>query len=217
LALHFGFWITGLGLTAVASAVLLVTASPIFVATFDRIFFGQRLRALGWGGIGVSLAGTALVVGGDFHGTSLLGDGLALLGGIAVAAYTLAGRQARRSLGIFEYAFIAYAVAGICLFGATLVSHEALGGYDPSTWWAIAALIVGPQLLGHTIINLVLKDIDATAVSVTIMLEPVVATFLAFVLFAETPSALFYPGAVAILTGIFMTSLVTRPQPVVPE
>ena len=88
---------------------------------------------------------------------------------------------------------------------------------DPATWWAIVALIVGPQLLGHTIINLVLKDIDATAISVTIMLEPVVATLLAFVLFAETPSALFYPGAVAILTGIFMTSLVTRPQPVVPE
>jgi drug/metabolite transporter (DMT)-like permease len=161
--------------------------------------------------------GTVLIVGGDFHGGSLLGDGLAVIGGVAAAAYTLAGREARRDLGIFEYAAVTYGIAALCLLVLCVFSGESLGGYDPTTWWAIVGLIVGPQLFGHTIINLVLKELDATVVSVTIMAEPVIATFSAFVLFSEVPVALFYPGAVAVLMGIGLVALATRVPPEVFE
>lgn len=217
LALHFATWVTSLTLTSVASAVVLVTAGPIFVAALDRVFFGRRLSASGWTGICISLAGTVLIVGGDFHGNSQLGDGLALAGGFAVAVYTLAGREARRDLGIFEYAAVTYAVAAVCLLVACVVSGESLSGYDATTWWAIAGLIVGPQLLGHTVINLVLKDLDATTVSVTIMTEPVIATALALVLFSEIPTAWFYPGALAVLAGIYVVAKATHVRPEVLE
>src|SRR3972149_4099955 len=44
LALHFGLWITSLKYTSVATSVVLVTASPIFIAIASRFLFGQRLR-----------------------------------------------------------------------------------------------------------------------------------------------------------------------------
>ena len=98
---------------------------------------------------------------------------------------------------------------------STLIDGQALSGYDGGTWLALAAIIVGPQLLGHTVINLVLKDLDATTVAISIMAEPIIAAGLAYVLFSETPSALIYPGGAAILVGIYLVSTVGRAQVVV--
>ena len=69
---------------------------------------------------------------------------------------------------------------------------------------------IGPQLLGHTVINLVLSDIDATTVSVTIMAEPVIAIAAAFILFDEVPSWLIYPGGALILLGVYLVSTTRR-------
>jgi drug/metabolite transporter (DMT)-like permease len=213
LAVHFASWITSLGLTTVASSVLLVSASPIFVALAARLLFRERLAALGWVGLVLALAGTALIGGTGFGGSSLQGNGLALLGGATAGGYALAGQLARRRLGILEYAVITYSAAAAILLVACLVSGEALFGYDAQTWWAIAGLIVGPQLLGHTVINLVLSDLDATTVTVAIMGEPIIAITLAFFLFTEVPSWTVYPGGAAILAGIYLVSSARRTAP----
>jgi drug/metabolite transporter (DMT)-like permease len=156
------------------------------------------------------LAGTILIVGGDLGGSSLTGDVLALAGGIAGGGYAMAGQASRKTLGILEYAVVTYAVAAVLLFFACLVKGDSFSGYGGGTWIALAALVLGPQLLGHTGINYVLKEIDATTVSVAIMAEPVIATALAFLLFAETPSLLVYPGGFAVLLGIYLTTSVAR-------
>ena len=210
LAVHFASWITSLELTTVASSVLLVSASPIFVALAARVFFHEHLATAGWVGLVLALAGTALVGGTGFGGSSLEGNGLALLGGATAGGYAMAGQLARRSLGILEYAVVTYAVAAALLLVACLVGGVELWGYDAQTWWAIAGLIVGPQLLGHTVINLVLSDIDATTVTVAIMGEPIIAITLAFALFDEVPSWTVYPGGVAILVGIYLVSVARK-------
>jgi drug/metabolite transporter (DMT)-like permease len=206
LAVHFATWITSLELTTVASSVLLVSTTPIFVALAAWLLLKERVQARGWGGVLLAFAGTVLVAGGDLSGSSLDGNLLALIGGATAGGYVLAGRSARQDIGILEYAVIAYASAGALLLAACLVEGVELWGFDARTWWAITGIVIGPQLLGHTMINLVLKDIDVTTVSVSIMAEPVIATALAFVLFDEVPPALLYPGGAAILAGIYLTS-----------
>jgi drug/metabolite transporter (DMT)-like permease len=206
LAVHFATWITSLELTTVASSVLLVSTTPIFVALAAWLLLKERVQARGWAGVLLAFAGTVLVAGGDLSGSSLDGNILALVGGATAAGYVLAGRRARQGIGILEYAVIAYASAGVLLLLSCLGGGVELWGYDARTWWAIAGIVIGPQLLGHTMINLVLKDIDVTTVSVSIMAEPVIATALAFLLFDEVPPALLYPGGAAILAGIYLTS-----------
>ena len=76
----------------------------------------------------------------------------------------------------------------------------------PAIWLALAGLILGPQLFRRTVIHYTLRDIGATVVSVAIMAEPVIATVFAFILFSEDPSLLIYPGGLAILVGIFLSS-----------
>jgi drug/metabolite transporter (DMT)-like permease len=215
LALHFATWITSLDLTTIAASVLLVSTTPIFTAAAGRLFFRESIGNRGLAGIALAFAGTALIVGTDVSGSDALGNLLALAGGAMAAGYVIAGRRSRRTLAILPYAVVTYAVAAILLLPPTLIDGQDLFGYDRATWWALVAIVVGPQLLGHTIINLVLDDLDATTVSVSIMAEPIIASALAYVLFSETPTALIYPGGAAILLGIYLAS--TRAQPVVVE
>jgi drug/metabolite transporter (DMT)-like permease len=215
LALHFGTWITSLELTTVAASVLLVSTTPIFVGLAERFIFSERLHSIAWIGIVASFLGAGLIGGGDLSGSNLLGNLLALIGGATAGGYVLAGRDARRTLGIIDYAVVTYAAAAAFLLVACLTADVPLGGFAPQTWWALIAIVAGPQLLGHTMINLVLRDIDATTVSVMIMAEPLIATFLAYVLFTEIPSLLVYPGGVAILVGIYLVTVGRRATPVV--
>jgi drug/metabolite transporter (DMT)-like permease len=206
LAVHFATWITSVDLTSIAASVLLVSTTPVFVAVAGRLLFGTRLVLRAWLGILVALAGSALVAGGDFGGSSLVGDALALAGGAAAAGYVMAGARARQELGIFAYAFLAYAASALLLAVVCVAAQVPLWGYSATTWWAIAGLVAGPQILGHTIINFALRELDAATVSVSIMAEPVVATGLALLLFSEMPSWLVLPGGAAILAGIYAVS-----------
>ena len=210
LAVHFATWITSVNLTSIASSVLLVCTTPIFVAIAARWIFAERLGVIGWSGIGLALFGSALVAGFDFGGSRMEGNLLALIGAVTVSGYSLAGRGSRQKLGILEYACVTYGASAVVLLIVALPMHVKLTGYSSQTWWALAGLIVGPQLLGHTFINFALRAIDATRVSVAVMAEPVVATTLAYFLFQETPSWLAYPGGVAILVGIYLVTTVQQ-------
>lgn len=217
LAAHFATWITSVNLTTIASSVLLVSTTPIFTAIVERWAFKDRMPKSGWFGIALAFAGTGLIAGLDFEGASLLGNLLALAGAITVAGYALGGERARQKLGILEYAVVTYGFAAIALLPVCLFASVELGGYDDTTWLAIAGLIVGPQLLGHTLINMSLSDIDATTVSVAVMAEPVIAITLAWLLFSEVPSVFAYPGGVAILAGIYVVSVARQRAPVIVE
>jgi drug/metabolite transporter (DMT)-like permease len=206
LALHFATWITSLRLTTVAASVLLVSTTPVFVALAAWALWGESPRRRGWVGIGLTLMGSALVAGGDLGGSSLAGNALALAGGATIAGYVLAGRKARRSMGIVEYAVVTYACSAALLGAVCVAAGVPLASYESGTWLALAGLVVGPQLLGHTVINFVLKDIDATTVSVVVMAEPLIATALAYALLDEVPPALALPGGVVLLAGIYFVS-----------
>jgi drug/metabolite transporter (DMT)-like permease len=217
LALHFATWITSVGLTSVASSVLLVSTTPVFTALVAWFVFKERLATLGWIGIVLTLVGVGLIGGGDFGGSSGLGNLLALIGGATAGGYLIVGAQARRTMGIVEYAVVTYTTAGLLVLAVCLVGDVPLWGYDAQTWWAIVGSVIGPQLLGHTLINATLSHIDTTTVAVTIMAEPVIATALAYFIFSESPSLLLYPGGVLILAGIYLVTTVSRQPGVAPE
>lgn len=217
LAAHFATWITSLELTTVAASVLLVTSSPAFVALMAWWLFGERLRSVAWLGIVLTAAGTALVAGGDLSGAEFEGNLLALAGAVTVGVYMLVGQVSRRELGILEYSVVTYGVAGALLLLSSVAVGAELWGYDAQTWWALVGLLIGPQLLGHTVLNYVLKDLGATTVAVAVMAEPLIAAILALMLFGQVPPLVIYPGAAAILTGIYLVSTRGKSPEVVVE
>lgn len=209
LALHFALYISAVGLTTVASAVLLATMAPLFVGLGAGLLLGEPPGRRTWAGIVVA-AGGALVIGIADAGAAplveraLLGDTMGFGAAVMLAGYLLAGRSARRRLPVSVYGLWVYGIAAAVLLAACLATGTPLGGYGPTTWLAITGLIIGPQLLGHTVLNQLLSTLEATTVAVVVLAEPVGAGLLAWVVLGELPPPLFALGASLVLAGMWI-------------
>ncbi|UCD10098.1 MAG: DMT family transporter [Dehalococcoidales bacterium] len=206
LALHFGLWITSLSYTSVATSVVLVTATPIFVAVTSYLLFREKLTIRIVTGIMISIGGSVLIGYGNLSiGTDqLLGAGLALTGALAVAGYLLIGRRLRRTTGILSYAFVTYSSAGVLLLITTMASGYSLSGYSGDTYLMFVLLALIPQILGHSSLNWSLKFMPATMVTIAVLGEPIIATILAFFILNEAPTLNEIIGGILILGGIFI-------------
>jgi drug/metabolite transporter (DMT)-like permease len=205
LALHFATWVPSLSFTSVASSTALVATQPVWAAVIAR-WRGEHIPRGTWAGIGVAMAGAVVLTGVDLsiEPRALLGDVLALVGGALAAAYVTVGADVRRTLTTSVYAVVCYSVAAGALLVVCLVGREPLAGYDAGTWWALVGLTVGPQLLGHTVLNRVLSTTSATLVSVAILFEIVGAALLAWAFFGEVPPLSAAPAGVLIAAGLVM-------------
>jgi drug/metabolite transporter (DMT)-like permease len=203
LAAHFATWIPSLSYTSVASSVALVATQPVWAALIAR-HRGEQIARQTWIGIGLALAGTLVLTGVDLSisGRALFGDLLALLGGVLAAAYVTVGADVRRHVSTVAYALACYATAALLLLGLCVATQQVLTGYDRDTWLAIGGLVVGAQLLGHTLMNFVLRSISPTAVSVAILFEILGATIIARIAFGETPPVGAWPAGLLIVAGV---------------
>ncbi len=206
LALHFGLWIASLSYTSVATSVVMVTTTPIFVAIASYFLFQEKLTRQTVLGIAISIIGAVFIGYGNWKlGPSpLFGGILALLGALAVVGYLIIGRRLMREIGLLSYISLAYGSAAVLLLVATLVSGYNLIGYSSATYIWLVLLAVVPQLIGHSSVNWSLRFIPATLVTIAILGEPVGATTLAFLILKEVPSLSEFGGGFLILAGIFV-------------
>lgn len=206
LALHFFLWITSLNHTSVATSVVLVTITPIFVAVASYLLFRERLTRQVIAGILVCLVGAVLIGYGNWQiGTeSLYGGGLALLGALAVAGYLIIGRRLRQGMSLLSYAFLVYGSAAVILLVAVFIGGYPVFGYSGDTYVMLVLLAVVPQLMGHMSLVWALRFVSATLVTIAVLGEPVGATILAFLILDEVPTWSEIVGGVLILGGIFV-------------
>jgi drug/metabolite transporter (DMT)-like permease len=203
LGVHFLTWIASLGMTSVASSVVLVSTHPLWVAAWSALVWHERLSRRGAAGIATALTGTAVLALGDgVGGLSLAGDLLALVGAASFAGYLLVGRNLRSRIAVLPYATAVYAVAAVALLPALLVLRAPLWPYPARQWLLFAALAVVPTVGGHTVFNWSLAYLPATAVSVALLWEPVGASLLAWWLLGQPPTASDVAGGALVLAGI---------------
>jgi len=206
IALHFALWITSLDYTSIASSVILVTSHPAFVAVISYFLWGERLNKLTIGGIAVALIGIIFVNYGGltFGSRALWGDLLALMAGFSMGAYLVIGGQLRARIDILSYLAIIYTCSAVILLTATLIFGHSLFGYSPTTYLMLILLALIPQLIGHSCLNLAVRLIPVTLVSVAILGEPIGATVLGYFILSEMPTVKEIVGGVLILGGIFI-------------
>ena len=219
LGAHFAAWITSLAYTSVASSVVLVSSSPLFVALIAALVLRERLSRLVLAGLVLTLAGAAVVGLSDvcslqgcppwqafLQGSAFVGDLLALLGALAFAVYLSAGRVLRASVSLTCYIFAAYATAALVLCAVVWATRLPVTGFTGQAYVWLGLLALVPQLIGHSAFNWALKYLPATYVSVTILAEPLGSSVLAAVLLREVPGIIQLAGSVLILAGILVAS-----------
>ena len=205
LALHFATWISSLRYTSVASSTALVSTQPIWAALMARragVYIDRKV----WLGISVALIGVVILTGIDFvlEPRALIGDALALAGGIFSAAYVTAGERVRQSVSNPVYTTIVYAMSAAVLLIMCGVFRTPMSGYGASGWWTIIALTVGAQLLGHTLINRVLKTTSATFSSLAILLEMPGAVIVAAIWLGQVPPLSIVPAVILLFLGLVL-------------
>ena len=214
LAAHFASWLPSLSMTTVGASTALVTTTPIWTALAARAS-GVHLPAPVWWGLGLAVFGAALIAGVDVTVSweALAGDGLALLGAICAGGYMLAGARARERLTTSAYAVVCYSTCAVALAVAALVAGVPLAGFSAHDWWLIAAITFCAQLLGHTLLNLVLSSVGPTVVGLAVLLEVPGALLVALVVLQQVPPLLAVPGMVAVVIGVALVVRAGRPAP----
>lgn len=225
LAIHFGTWITSLEFTSVASSVVLVSTSPLWVALLAWLFLGEPLPPSLLGGLALALGGSVIIGFAEARsGISprpLLGNALALAGALAVSGYWLIGRRLRHHLSLIPYVTLVYGFAALTLLAAALLMRQPLTGFKTATYGWFLLLALGPQLLGHSSFNWALAHLPAAYVAIATLGEPIGAALLAFLLLGETPSWLKTAAAALILAGILLAlrqrpGKIEKPEPQTP-
>jgi drug/metabolite transporter (DMT)-like permease len=215
LAIHFALFLGSLAFTTVGSSTTLATMSPIFVALGGVWFLGERIDRRTWIGMALTMAGAVAIGLADageltLGPRALLGDVMAFVSALSVTVYLLIGRRTRGSTHASIYSGVVYASASLVLVVVCVVAGAPLWGYTTTQWLALAGLVVGPQLLGHTVFNTLMSSIPAHVVSIAVLGEPVVATVLAWWLLDQLPAPLFFVAAPMVLVGVALAVLRRR-------
>jgi drug/metabolite transporter (DMT)-like permease len=206
LALHFVTWFTSLRYTSVASSVVLVSTQPVFVVIGSWLFFRERISRLAMFGGCLALCGSFIIGAGDLHldMRAFLGDLLALGAAMFVSGYLHIGRRLRGGLSQPAYTFFTYGSSALVLVLASLASRTPFGPYPVQDWVIFMALAVVCTILGHTVFNWVLRYVQASVVSVSVLGEPLGAIVWASVFLGEYPTLRQVIGAGFIFGGLFL-------------
>ena len=210
-ALHFIFYIASLSFTTIAHALALVYTSPIWVTLFSAFVLREPLPPRKYAGIVVAVIGVAIMAGFEPHYTAcslngtgqcmVLGDAIALLSGLCLAIYSIAGRGERDRHPLFRYTTTVYGLAALWLLPVTLFfafQHT----YPLAAVGAVVALGVFPLGLGHTLYNAAVRRVHATYANLIATQEVTGGIILGVLLLGEIPSITTVIGVVVTLVGI---------------
>ena len=211
LALHFVGFFLAMRMTTVAAGTALVALQPIFAALFVKLS-GGHIPSKAWLGMIVSFAGVLLVVGVDLQISfkSFLGDVAALISAALAAAYMIAGSKAQRTLETTTYTTICYFICSMTALPMALIAGNEIFSFSAKEWWILLGLILGAQLLGHSMFNSALKRVSPAVVSLIVFFEVPVSAVLAVWWLDQKPPVGIIPGIVLILIGCVLVVTRTR-------
>jgi drug/metabolite transporter (DMT)-like permease len=210
-----GFWHTSIKLTSVANSTLLANLASIFVTLAAWLFLRQRPSALFLVGLAAALAGVGLLVETSVQLSSraLLGDALGVVTAMFYAGYILAVKGLRdRGETTLHLMAVTSTITALLLYPVALASGEQMLPVSAFGWWMLIGLALVSHAAGQGLIAYALAHLPAAFSSVSLLLQPVMAAFFAWVLLAEGLAPLQIAGAAIVLVGIYLARQGSKAQ-----
>lgn len=206
LALHFATWIEGVALTSIANSVVLVTLTPVWLALWSLVVLRRPPGARLWAAIILAVGGSGVMAWGSMKlgPETLLGDGLALAGGLFFAAFFLVAENVRRRVGVMIFVVLVYAGAAVLLWIPVLGLGLPVAGFSGQTYFALVAIAVVSQVIGHSGFNWAVKAISPMVLALTLLSEPVLSAALGWMYFREGVGTETVIGGMLVLGAIFL-------------
>ena len=213
-ALDLGFWHYGIHYTSVTNATVLSNLTPVVVTTFAWIFLRQRPKALFLAAVALGVGGAWLMAiekGGGHLVNQPLGDALSLCTAFWYALYFLTMAEGRKTETTSRMMFWVGAVGAPLILVAALLLGEPIFPTSPLGWGALVGLGL-MHVTGQGSIAWAMGRLPAATTSVVVLIQPIVAAWLGWILFAEPIGRLQAVGAAVTLGGVVLAQWASRPK-----
>ncbi len=202
LGFHFIGFFQAMRLTSVASGTAITALQPIFTALFVRST-GSYISKKSWVGMWIAFLSVLLISGIDLSISfqTFKGDMYALIGAALAALYMMVGAKVQRDVSTSTFTTVCYFFCAMTVLVIALLSNSPLTGFASGEWLLLALLILGAQIMGHTMFNFSLKRVSPAVVSLVVFFEVPVSAILAFFWLDQTPPAAIIPGLIGLIFG----------------
>lgn len=215
IALQISFFNVAMSLAPIANVVIFWSVAPFFVFIFSSIFLHEKPRPVHILIFLVAIVG--IVIAKPLSGVEdhMWGNVIALFDGAvyaAMATYLRKEGKTDTNVDIFWFMGTAtiYLLPFLFIFGPgdimKSIPYETLGFSVPVIVWAICLGVISTGF-AFLFISVVLQKIDANVYSlIDIIVSPIVAGILGYLVFAEVPAmTTIYGGALLLLSGVWLT------------
>ncbi len=206
IGLHFIFFISAVKNTTILNATVLTNTTPAMALLLSWIIWRSAPKPLALLGLILTFLGvlTISIAETSISPGNLLGDLEALMAAFFWALYLIVGKPVRAAGNVLLLMTPIYIIAGIIMGGAGLVVFRQIAIPLPAEVLPLLAVAFFPTVLGHTLHFSSLKHLTPFQASTLSLLEPVVASILAALIFLEIPHVSFYVGAASVLVGVYL-------------
>lgn len=204
LAVHFLSWTYGARLTLAAQASLIVNLAPIAIPFFLHSLVGERINQREIIGTLVALTGVVVLTAHDAfeRGGNTLGNIVCFFSMLLFAWYLALGRKNRDFASLWLYLVPVYLQAGLICLVAALPSLRLADFSSSREWLVILGLALLPTIVGHSLLNFSMRHLRGQVVSLCNVGQFIFATIMAYLIFGEQPTVLFFGASVIVVAGV---------------
>lgn len=209
-------WHWAIQYTSVANSTLFANFAPIFVTLGSFVLFGERFTRLFLTGLACGVLGAAILVSDSLSvgADTAFGDLLGLTTAVFYGAYILAIGRLRAEFSVATVmTWSGLSTAAVILPFAVFVFDETLLPASLTAWAILLGLAWVSHAGGQSLIAFALAHLPAAFSSVSLLLQPVIAAVLAWLLLAEPVGPVQALGGVVVLIGVLLARLGSRGTP----
>ena len=205
-ALDLICWHWSIKLTTVSKATFLSNLAPIVVIIFSLIFLKERFSKFFYLAVLLSMVGMLMLLGESFkfNKSQFIGDLLGVLTAVWYGSYIVTISQLRKKYNTTSIMVISGAVTSVFLIITSLFFEQQFIPQSITSIISLFLLAFVSQFLGQALITYSLAYLPASTSSLTLLIQPITATFLGYLFFQEKLNSIQFFGCILILIGIYI-------------
>jgi drug/metabolite transporter (DMT)-like permease len=212
LGLHFILFVSAVLDTSIINATVLVNTTAIWSMFVSSFVFKLKPSRVAMFGIFISFLGVIIITYSDAApgawSLSLRGDLEAILAAVVESFYLSYGRETRRKSEIVPLMLMIYVFSALTIL---IIGAGSGQSFTVPFQWALIAALIGlgilPTALAHSFYFSSLSHLKSFETAAMAMLEPIGATLLGILVFAEVPGPIFVVGAFFVIIGIIAVAV----------
>jgi drug/metabolite transporter (DMT)-like permease len=200
-------WHLSIKYTTIANAAVLCNLAPLLVALWGWLVLKHGMNIKLLLGLMMAFLGVVVLINPRFSSNHhhLWGDFFGVLTAVFYAGYLLLAIRARKTVDTLRFMAIACIAGAVTLFIFNWFSGDSLLIPTLTEFYILLGLAFISQVLGQGLIAYAFAYLRPSFSSATLLIEPVIATIIAWLLFSETLSLIQMIGIAITLTGIYLT------------